>query len=291
MCPRSPPARRPAPRRRPRPVPGGTPWGRSRREPLERLGEGVDTGQAVRHLGVLRRRVGDAGRVAHEQHRARDPLRGQDPGVVPGLGRQDRPVAGLVVDRDPACQVGVEVDGPRDRLGRDLQPRPVALRALRRLPRDRRPRARPAPRRSRTARPARRSRPTARSWSSSVWCRPGRRSRADRRPAPACWPPARSSRRSASGRDGPPSASCPHGWAPRRCRSGSARAARSGSPRRPRHPGRPGPDLARRAAPRSTPSAQVPARAGDSRHRSHPRPSPRRAVRRRGPAARGRCPR
>ena len=47
-------------------------------------------------------RVRDAGRVADEEHRARDPLRRQDAGVVAGLRRDDRPVAALVVARRSA---------------------------------------------------------------------------------------------------------------------------------------------------------------------------------------------
>ena len=54
-------------------------------QPLEGVGQGLDADEAVGHLGVLVGRVGDAGRVAHEQHRGRDPGGGQDPGVVAGL--------------------------------------------------------------------------------------------------------------------------------------------------------------------------------------------------------------
>ena len=92
--------------------------------------------------------------------------------------------------------------------------------------------------------------------------------------APACWPPARSSRRSASGRAGPPSGWCRRGWPRRRSRSGSARAARSRWPPRPPRRGRPGRGPARRAARRSTPTRSASTPAVSVGHRS-PRPAAR----------------
>ena len=95
-----------------------------------------------------------------------------------------------------------------------------------------------------------------------------------REPAPACWRPARSSRRSASGRAGPPSGSCP-AW------FGLAGEVEAVPPVRPdpaRHAdrrarGRRGRGPARRAAPRSTRRRPAAARPASSPRRARPRPA------------------
>ena len=58
--------------------------------PAEHVGQRLHPGDAVGGLGELLRRVRDAGRVADEEHRGRDPGGLQDAGVVAGLGRQHR---------------------------------------------------------------------------------------------------------------------------------------------------------------------------------------------------------
>ncbi len=70
--PRSRRAPRSRQRRRPRRARGRT---TSRGQSLESVRQGVDAGEAVGGLGVLLRRVADAGRVADEQHRGRDAAR------------------------------------------------------------------------------------------------------------------------------------------------------------------------------------------------------------------------
>ena len=80
-------------------------------------------------LGVLGGRVGHAGRVAHEQHRRRQP-RGQDPGVVPGPGGQDRrgdPAAGQRLGQ-PRPQRRVELHQRRERLPAHADLHPLGLR-------------------------------------------------------------------------------------------------------------------------------------------------------------------
>ena len=102
--------------------------GRSRGQPLEHVGERVDTGQAVVHLGVLVGRVRDPGRVADEQHRGRDAGGGEDAGVVAGPGRDDRPPPRGRASR--AARSRVEVDRRDTDSAVTSQRRAVAVGAL-----------------------------------------------------------------------------------------------------------------------------------------------------------------
>ena len=181
----------------------------------EHVGQRLDAGEAVGHLGELarasaRRRSG-CGRTASRWGcrrprgcRRRGRPRSGSPASPRGSADPARPGPASKATA-PDDRLGVTTsevpsrDGPLGAPAARSPPTSVVQRGVRR-----RPRVQPGghPRRHRVG--AVRRRPRA-----------GRTSPAARRAAPACWRPARSSRRSASGRRGPPSASCPHGW-PRR---------------------------------------------------------------------------